>query len=614
MKVCKRLLLLLALGCGLPPAHAEVSAADGRMVREVFARLLSAAAAPRDLPWPPTVEIIASDRINAQAGLRNEGSAWQTTVLCHEGLLKKVIQGNQDRMAYVLGHELAHHLLGHTKKPEAATDFLYAAFNREQELQADHEGMELALRAGFSYREGLTAMRRMMELGYDYPSFEMLSSDHPAWVDRIAELDHEQAELWRAMSAFENGIYFLGAQNYGMAERAFRQVTREFPGAYEAWVNLGYAQLMQYADALDVADLRRMGIGQLAASGFYRRPKSLEFQLRGVNEALWAEAARSLREALKLKPDLATAYADLGVAFLLKPSGKDVAQAVELLEKAIHLAPKQMTLVDDAAWLSSVVNLAAADAAMGNDQKAEQMIKGAEDALKDADVKALPEAAMIAGALQYNRAMLLARSSDAAQQRLAIAELEEYLRRTTPAMTWWELAYERYSALCALLGQRAKTQKDLETVAAQFRPVTGIETEHVRIELGQSMAEARSQLGRAASGGPVVAGTSLVQYDYPERGLRVMGMQQVLAITLRGEKAPAIPLREAVPGSSTFELRVGMPVALLDMAMSGTAYDLRPLVEPEVKYRFYSEAGVAVKMRQGRVSEMVIGRVPRLGK
>lgn len=603
--------VFLALVCFSGWLRAEVSVTDRKMTREVFSRLVGASPKPADLLWPPALEIVESDHINALAGIRKSRSGWQAVVFCHGGLLKKVVEGNPDRLAYVLGHELAHHILGHTRQPEASTGFLNAAFNREQELQADLRGMELALQAGFSYRKGLSAIRRLIELGDDNSSFEMLSADHPAWVDRIALLDHDQADLWRATSAFDNGVYFLMLQNYAMAERTFRQVTREFPAAYDAWVNLGYAQLMQYADALDAGDLRRLGISQLAVSGFYVRNRTLSQKLRGVNEALWADATVSLQEALKQKPDLAMACADLGLAYLLKPSGEGAGQAVQWLEKALALAPIQPAPITDFAWLSSAVNLAAADAALGNDEKASAVLGRAGGILEQPDVMSLPEVAPIASALHYNRAMLLARSPDESQRRKALAEFESYLRQASPSLSWWSLAWEHYSRLCGRMGTQPKPQTAFGAVRAPFRPVTGIEIDHLRIDLGTSMAEAKRRLGRAASVVAVAPGTSMMQYGDPERGVRVMGMQEVLAITLTGANAPTLPLQEAALGGRRVELRAGMALEQLDAAMAGAVYDIRPLVDPQVKYRFYPDAGLAVRIRQGKVSELVIGQVPR---
>ena len=89
--------------------------------------------------------------------------------------------------------------------------------------------MEIALKAGYSYEGGLSAIRKMIGLGLDYSSFEGLSRDHPSWYDRIAQLDRNQAKLWRSLSAFQNGTYFLIVQNYPLAERSFRRVHQRFP-------------------------------------------------------------------------------------------------------------------------------------------------------------------------------------------------------------------------------------------------------------------------------------------------------------------------------------------------------------------------------------------------
>ena len=298
------LTVLLLTGSLISPVSAEVSDSDRALAEQVFQRLLISVTPPTDMPWPPKLEIIDKDEINAFAVMRSQGSGQFPVVVCYGGLLKRVVEGNADRIAYVLGHEISHHTLGHTRANTGGTEFLRATFSRDQEIAADRKGMELALRAGYSYVGGLSAIRKMIDLGLNYSSFEGLAADHPSWLDRIALLDKEQAGLWRAMSSFDNGVYFLLVQNYPLAERAFRQVTKDFPGSYEAWANLGYALLMQYADSLDTDDLRHFDVGQVVVGGFYRRPKSLEVKVRGINEELWWDAVGALRESIRLKPEL----------------------------------------------------------------------------------------------------------------------------------------------------------------------------------------------------------------------------------------------------------------------------------------------------------------------
>ena len=152
---------------------------------------------------------------------------------------------------------------------------LRQAFSRDDEIAADLKGMELALKAGYSFRRARSALDRMLDLRPEYSSFEALQAGHPSWKDRLSFLDKDQAKLWKAMSAFDNGRYFLLCEQYGAAETCFNRVTREFPECPEAWTNLGYALLMQYCDGLDTDDLRDYDVGQIMVGGFYTRPKSL---------------------------------------------------------------------------------------------------------------------------------------------------------------------------------------------------------------------------------------------------------------------------------------------------------------------------------------------------
>ena len=218
---------------------AEIRQSDDALARQVFKQLLSVVPAQQRLPWPPALIIVDKGEINAYASIEKKDAQIQPVVVCYNGLLQDVVEGNADRLAYVLGHELAHHILGHSQIPKENTDFLRATFGRAQELDADREGMELAVKAGYSFNGGLGAMRKMIDLGLNYSSFEGLSSDHPSWYDRIAQLDKEQASIWRSLGSFQNGTYFLVVQNYALAQRAFRQVTKQFPDADEAWANLG---------------------------------------------------------------------------------------------------------------------------------------------------------------------------------------------------------------------------------------------------------------------------------------------------------------------------------------------------------------------------------------
>lgn len=603
-------LLLTAVLIGTP-ALAEVSESDRALAEQVFQQLLVSVPPPSDMVWPPKLELVDKDEINAFATMRRQDGGQYPVVVCYNGLLTRVVEGNADRIAYVLGHEISHHTLGHTRATPGGTEFLGATFSRDQEIAADRKGMELALRANYSYLGGLSAIRTMIDLGLNYSSFEGLAADHPSWFDRMALLDKEQAGLWRAMSSFDNGVYFLLVQNYPLAERAFRQVTKDFPGSYEAWANLGYALLMQYADSLDTEDLRRFDVGQIVGGGFYRRPKSLEGKVRGINEELWWDAVGALRESIRLKPELSLPKANLGVAYLFRPAGKDPGKAAQFLEEASQLADKDPSL-DPVSRLAEDINLAVAYAALGDTEKAMNTLSQVETSLKNGDGGLFRGDGSVSNALAYNHALLLAQSPDGQRQRLAIGELENYLRRTDSSLAWWQLAYQRYASLCKQSGTAPKTESALlSQTTVRFRPVATLDLTRGQIALGQSLAEAKVQLGAASSSSAVVRGTNVVRLDYPNQGIEVIGTDEVLAIVLSGDKASPIRIREMGLGTKSIELKVGMTSADLDRLLGDSDYDFRQLVDPDLNYRFYSDLGIAVLSQGGKITELVISQVPK---
>jgi len=610
-RICAPTFLIAFFLTANTQARADVSAEDRELAEHVFQQLLSAAPMPANMDWPPKLEIVDKDEINAFATIRTNNGKKYSVVVCYAGLIKRDVEGNADRLAYVLGHELAHHLLGHTRAPEGNTEFVKATFSRDQEIAADRRGMELALRANYSYRGGLSAIRKMIELGLNYSSFEGLGADHPSWFDRIALLDKDQASLWHSMSTFDNGVYFLLVQNYGLAERAFRQVTKEFPGSYEAWANLGYALLMQYADSLDTEDLKRFDVGQIVAGGFYRRPKSLETKVRGINEEMWWDAVGALREAVRLKPELSLPKANLGIAYLFRPAGKDAGKAAEFLEEAARFADTDPSL-DSLSRLTEQLNLAVAYASEGSGEKAMVALGRIETSLKQLPQSSLPGSSSIVSAISYNRAILLAQHPDNARQRLAIDELEIYLRRTSASVAWWPLAYQRYVGLCKQFGIESKSEaRLLSQSATRFRPIAALEGQHGQIELGESLADAKKNLGVGGTTTSLVHGTNLTGVNYPNQGVKLMATDEVLAIVLSGDQAPTLPVKEMGLGAKAAELKMGMTSADLDRLLGDSDYDFRQLIDPDLNYRFYSDLGVAVLLQNGKIIELVICQIPK---
>jgi hypothetical protein len=369
---------------------------------------------------------------------------------------------------------------------------------------------------------------------------------------------------------------------------------------------------MQYADALDTEDLRHFDVGEIVVGGFYRRPKSLEgLRVRGINEEMWWDAVGALREAIRLKPELSLPKANLGIAYLLRPAGKDPGKAAELLEEAAQLASKDPSL-DPISRLTEEINLAVAYTSQGDTEKALAALSGVENSLKH-DAPGSPHgSSSLVNALSYNRAILLARSPDANRQRLAIGELEGYMKRASPALAWWPLAYQRYASLCRQFGMAPQSDSALLSQnTLHFRPVVALDFRSAQIALGENMSSAKEKLGAAKTSSAVIGGTNLVKLDYPNYGIQLLGTEELLGIVLSGDGAPPLPIKQMGLGAKSAQLKVGMTSADLDRVLSDSDYDFRQLVDPDLNYRFYPDLGIAVLTQGGIVTELVISQIPK---
>jgi tetratricopeptide (TPR) repeat protein len=635
----------LLMGGLVGGAQAEVEQADRDLVKAVSERLLAAVKAPpAQMSWPPDIRIIEDTeelkvgRYNAYATLKRD--AHKKPVIDKEsgkvipivrvtpGLMEDVIQGDADRLAYVLGHELAHHLLGHTwTSKEARTQLEHEidnlregelmagilVFTRSQELAADIEGLKLAEAAGYSAPRALKAVRRMIDLGLNFSSFEGLGHNHPSWADRLALMDRSHRVLWEAMAAYHDGSFFLLAEQYANAEKCFRHVSREFPDCYEAWASLGYALLMQYCDGLEARDLRVLDIGLIAVGGFYQRPESLQEKGRGFNEPLWKEAVEALKKALELKPDLVLARANLGVAYLVQPGGKNVAEAVRLLQSAADEGAADASL-PPLARASVLVNTGVAQLAANQLEASLNLFRdgfrirpgrGARLAEREAHET-------LDGAVLYDLALLLEKTDRTAPQRKALELYEKYLSLVSPASTWGELAFERYTALCKKLDQEPKTRKDLtHETALRFRPLTSVRLKSgVTLQLGgRTDALPALKEGRTV---PVLKQVHLVRRSYPEEGVELLTTDRIVAIRLNSPAAPPLVLRERGSGGETRELRVGMTTDQLQTLLANQLVQSRAdLSQLDSRWYSYPKMGLVIRTVKDEVEEMTFAVASR---
>jgi tetratricopeptide (TPR) repeat protein len=601
---------------------------DAKLFDKVMQRLLSTDQVHRRYPakyaWPPKyfVKPESAKEVNAYASAHKSHGAVvdersgkvRPVVMVTEGMLARIIEGDENSLAVIMGHELAHLSKDHVGGRTGETALLLLAFSRDQEIEADVEGLRFAIAAGYPYKVGVSKAIQAMRKRTKISSFEGLHSSHPSWEDRLVFLDREQAQLWSAMSAFQNGFLFLELEQYVSARQCFRAVLNEFPDCHEAWANLGYAQLMQYCDGLDPEDLRRLGIGQIVAGAFYTRPASLESAVRGINEKLWNDAVKSLHRALEIKSDLCLPRASLGLAYLVHPEGTKAKEASKWFGEALVAMKTDPGMAKNPVARAAVlVNAGVADLARDDTGSTEQKFKQAFE-LVGLESKAL--VVPLEDAIIYNQSLFLSTSPEKEKRQRAFKLLELYLARSSPGSNWWPLAFDRYRKLAEDLGLSARDRDDLAARKgpAAMRLVSSVAVGSDAVALSEPMSAAVKTLGGDAGVPvPLFPGSKVLRWHFAERGIDVLGKDRVLAIYLRTDKAPPVEIKQAGLATKARQLRVGMTQDEAMEVLKGQPADWsrRSIDEPGVQYVSYPELGLAVRYLRQTVYEIAIAQVPR---
>ena len=514
----------------------------------------------------------------------------------------ELLASSEDGIAFVLGHELGHHALGHTvRKPQFKPDALAAADGHRREADADLFGARLMLKAEFSLRKGV----RAEWVGWDNRGGIAAATlqtcrSHPGDTDRAARLfailDKGEEQLWRCMSAFENGVTFLALENYLAAEDCFLRVIREFPNCYEAWANLGLAQLLHYCDHLTAEEIRESGIGHFVGTAYPTARSVQAIRIRGSQ--LWQEAVDTLKRADELKPGSPVILANLGLAYLVNPAGKGqkIGEAYRCLDEA-QRALQQNRDVPARVRLTLLINFAAAASADGNQKKCKALLDQATTLADKLFGEHTKWPFNIQSAITFNSAVV------EADQAAAANLYEEYLKTVPPGNPWWTVARERYESLCKTL-ERRPLSKDQSVKTLPLRKQLAIELPSVGIiHVGQSLDDAIKILGKPTNTGK--ARSSLRRLQFATRGIELLtDGEEVFAFTIAA-KSLAVEIREVdANGRKLGELRVGMTRADVE-ALLGMGHPL-PLMFFSKEYPYYANLGVAVEYN---ADDVVIGLI-----
>lgn len=621
-------LTLLFLLVALNNVFGQTKQSDEDLLNTVSKQLLAVVTkTPAERDWPPKFKIEPTSDLNAWAQFNPDNENGYLIVVTST-MFDKVIQSKPDRLAYILAHELNHILCGHldaavTPELKGTKNVIKAAYDRAQEKEADIEGLKLTLKAGFSKKGALSAFTTIRELG-DYTPIEALSFDHPSWTERLAYVDEAQTALWRSMSAFENGVYFLFFENYEAAIACFEKVRNEFPACYEAAANLGYAYLMMYFDAFDYSDIKDYNIGQIVIGGFYRRPASLEARTRGVNENMWWDAVGYLKEALRINPNLSLVKANLGIAYLLHPQRTGVGESEKYLSEAIQLIEKDQTL-DPTLKATVYLNAGVTDLAMNNIQLAIAKLDQANKYSQESAYKGFAyqgttfltaavcySNSLIENAITFNKIIIgLKGHADNKTEKELTAEIYNYLCSSNPASIWWTYAYELYSSLCMKINQQPKTKETIiKNIAIRYKPVRSISLSKPKITIypSQKISEVKKALGEGEII-PINKERKINKYLYSKYGLEIVGSEEVIAINLISQSAPKITIF-GVDNSKTV-IPIGTTKDDLKKTLKGIFPDDLRIPWKEKVYSFYPDIGLAFAYQQDLVSEIIIIQPPR---
>lgn len=609
---------------------AQVTDRHRDVVNEVFQRLIAVMDKPEGWEaWPPEVSVIDPGFANAFAGFRVENGIEIPYIEVTVTTIEEIARFELDVLAYTIGHELGHHHYRHShQRAEFRNRYgsnlalIRTACGRQEELEADLFGMQLAMKAGYSRQGLMKDLQAWRTLTPPYCRFEGLQLEHPPWEERAAFLlrGDNQEVLWRSLSAFQTGVMFLENQHFNHAQLCFRNVTKEFPECHEAWANLGYALLMQYCDALEVEDLRALDVGHLVVGGFYRRPASLEPTVRGADERLWFEAVGAFREALRLQQrlniddDLLMVKANLAVAYLVHPSGKDVGQSEVWFAQVFEGLndPEKAKKLDPLVHAAILIN---SGTARGFDN---ELVELTLQLLAQArtDRTQVTAADAVESALRFNQARSLVSLGAPTERATAMSLYEQYLDGMTSSSSWWPIAYQEYVQLANALGATPRTEKQFQQLGpTDWRPLTGLMLpDGTEIVLSDRFADVLNELGPADAIVPVIEGSNLKFYRYAKFGISILATYEVLAIVMDSDAAPQLKIRRPGLSGEEIEIALGMPRADLEKLLGGDwDVELARLFDMEERHQLYRNLGLAVQFKDGVVSEFVIAVVPISG-
>jgi metalloendopeptidase OMA1, mitochondrial len=130
-------------------------------------------------------------------------------IVVYTGILP--VAGNDDQLATVISHEIAHALAHHSNERVTRAEsgrvnvLMEKAFDRRQESEADHIGVFLMTFAGYDPEEAVSFWLRMREANQGGSGLPAFLSDHPSDAQRIQDMQKWVPMARAGKKAFDEG-------------------------------------------------------------------------------------------------------------------------------------------------------------------------------------------------------------------------------------------------------------------------------------------------------------------------------------------------------------------------------------------------------------------------
>lgn len=270
---------------------------------------------------------------------------------------------SEDAIAFILGHEIAHHVLNH----DWSDDFRYAYSMKELareivthdkdtisrkrfETQADERGGIFAYLAGYNPSPMIENLLTSL-----YKEYNLVDNPkYPSLKDRIELAKEQDNNVQTFIKVFENANYALMVENYEVAITCYEYITEKSQfKSREILNNLGTAYFLLATSKIDSDELK------------YIYPVELDLESRitargskGMGEKSPTEllnlAKAYFKEAIQLDEEYATGYINLAC---VQSVLKDYYDAEGSVRKAIKYSKEENSLTaKNAKLVRAIIN------------------------------------------------------------------------------------------------------------------------------------------------------------------------------------------------------------------------------------------------------------------